>query len=415
MPTVIQSVTLRNYKSIARCKVDLSPLTLLVGPNGAGKSNFVDSLRLVAESLRTSLEHALRDRGGINIVRRLSRGHPTHFGIRTDLILPDGTPAFYAFQVGALPNGAFRVQQEECYVFKPSEGALQSFFKVENGSLKDSFPELRSKVEPDRLFLTVVSGFSEFRTVYDMLSRMGFYNLNPGRIRDLEEPDPGELLARDGSNISSVMQRLKSTDNNTYHRIEKYLAAVVPGIVSVEPKHLGPKETLEFRQQIAGDKHPWRFLPSNMSDGTLRVLGVLVAAFQAFSTNHRPIPLVGIEEPELAVHPGAATVLLEALREVSKRTQILLTTHSPDLLDEKSLDPDSILSVTSRLGETQIAPIDKATRASIIDRLYSPGELLRLGQIEPDEDALKDTSQLELFGPRSPHAGPHYPDRRGSR
>lgn len=383
---------------------------MLVGPNGAGKSNFVDSLRLLAESLRTSLEHALRDRGGIKVVRRLSRGHPTHFGIRLDLLLSSGTPASYAFQVGALPNGAFRVQREECHISRLSSSTLQTFFVVENGTLKDSYPELHSRVEPDRLYLTVVSGLSEFRAVYDGLSRMGFYNLNPERIRDLQEPDAGELLSRDGSNISSVLHRLQTSNPEIVERIEKYLAAVVPGIVKVEPKHLGPKETLIFRQQIMGDQYPWQFNASSMSDGTLRILGVLVAAFQASGRDQRPIPLVGIEEPELAVHPGAATALLEALREVSNRTQIVLTTHSPDLLDEKTLEPDSILSVTSRLGETLIAPVDKATRASIMDRLYSAGELLRLGQIETDEDAWKASAQLDLFGPPSVYASTHSPD-----
>jgi len=406
MPIFVQSVSLRNYKSIARCKVDLQPLTLLVGPNGAGKSNFLDSLRLVAESLRTSLEHSLRDRGGIKEVRRKSRGHPTHFGIRLDLMIPGGTPASYAFQVGALPNGAFRVQREECHISR-REGdlelgagstSLESFFVVENGALLDSYPKALSKVEPDRLYLTSVSALPEFRPIYDGLSRMGFYSLNPDRIRDLQPPDAGELLARDGSNISSVLHRLKSSEPETVKRIEKYLAAVVPGIESVEPKHLGPKETLGFRQRVVGDENPWEFLAANMSDGTLRSLGVLVAAFQVSNGSQRPIPLVGIEEPELAIHPGAATALLEALREASSRTQIVLTTHSPDILDDPNIEPDSILSVTSRNGESQIAPVDNATRTSIKDRLYTAGELLRMGQIEPDEAALKPPdSQLGLF------------------
>lgn len=410
MPIFVQSATLRHYKSIAHCKVELRPLTLLVGPNGAGKSNFLDSLRLVGDSLRTSLEHALRDRGGIKEVRRLSRGHPTHFGIRLDLALPDETPASYAFRVGALPNGAFRVQKEECCILRGSPDSLQTYFVVENGELVNSYPKLQSKVEPDRLYLTAVSALSEFRAVYDGLSRMGFYNLNPERIRNLQEPDAGELLTRDGSNISSVLHRLKLDAPHIVERIEEYMSAVVAGVVSVEPRHLGPKETLIFRQQIAGDKNPWQFMASNMSDGTLRVLGVLVAAFQGSGNGQRPILLVGIEEPELAVHPGAAMALLEALREASKRTQVILTTHSPDLLDEKTLEPDSILSVTSQLGETLIAPVDKATRESIMDRLYSAGELLRLGQIEPDHDALKGIEQLSLFGPPVPHAPTHNPN-----
>src|SRR5512136_1137746 len=90
-------VVLNNYKSIRECSVCLGALTFLVGPNGAGKSNFLDALRLVAESLNTSLEHALRDRGGINEVRRRSSGHPTHFGIRLEWQLPDETQGVYAF------------------------------------------------------------------------------------------------------------------------------------------------------------------------------------------------------------------------------------------------------------------------------------------------------------------------------
>ena len=78
----ITRVRLRHYRSIAACDVDLGPIALLVGANGSGKSSFLDSLRLVSDSLQTTLDHALRDRGGIAEVRRRATGHPTHFGIR---------------------------------------------------------------------------------------------------------------------------------------------------------------------------------------------------------------------------------------------------------------------------------------------------------------------------------------------
>ena len=77
----LTSVTLREYRSIARCHVALRPFNLLVGPNGSGKSNFVDSLRLVSQSLNENLDNALRERGGVAEVRRRSTGHPRHFGI----------------------------------------------------------------------------------------------------------------------------------------------------------------------------------------------------------------------------------------------------------------------------------------------------------------------------------------------
>src|ERR1035437_11030884 len=103
---LITRVVLKNYKSIASCSVPLRPLIFLVGQNGSGKSNFLDALRLVSESLTTYLDHALRERGGINEVRRRSSGHPTHFGMRLEFALAGGIQGHYAFRVGAKPRGA---------------------------------------------------------------------------------------------------------------------------------------------------------------------------------------------------------------------------------------------------------------------------------------------------------------------
>ena len=104
---LISKVTLRNYKSIASCRVNLRALTFLVGPNGSGKSNFLDGLRFITDALRTSLDHALRDRGTIKEVRRRSGGHPNHFAIRIDFTLPTGGLGHYSFRVGAKPSGGF--------------------------------------------------------------------------------------------------------------------------------------------------------------------------------------------------------------------------------------------------------------------------------------------------------------------
>jgi len=87
------------------------PLTILVGSNGAGKSNFLDALRFTSQALRFSLDHALRERGGINEVRRRSRGHPNHFGIRLDFQLPESS-GWYAFEVGAKPQARYIVRKE---------------------------------------------------------------------------------------------------------------------------------------------------------------------------------------------------------------------------------------------------------------------------------------------------------------
>ena len=151
-PVFITRVVLRNYKSIAACQVPLGPLTFLVGPNGAGKSNFLDALRLVSESLTASLDHALRERGGINEVRRRSSGHPTHFGIRLEFRLPEGTTGFYAFRVGARQKGAFEVQEEECCVH-PAGSGESSRYRIEAGTVIEANGTTMPPASRDRLYL----------------------------------------------------------------------------------------------------------------------------------------------------------------------------------------------------------------------------------------------------------------------
>jgi len=400
MRPFVQTVSITNYKSISRCRVNLGPLTFLVGPNGSGKSNFLDALRFVADSLNTTLEQSLRDRGGIQSVRRRSRGHPTHFGIRLDLSLPDDRPAWYSFRVGAERDGAFVVQREECRVTRPD--GFVDFFVVEEGKVDQASQPIPTAVERDRLALVAISGLPEFRQVYESLRRMTFYNLNPERIRDLQEPDPGQMLARDGRNLAAVVRELaRFAGGHVLSKIAEHLKAVVPGVVSVEHETLGPKETIKFRQQVAGDSSPWRFFAAEMSDGTLRSLGILVAAFQAEMNGQRRVSLVGIEEPEMALHPGAADIIAEVLLLASERVQVIATTHSPDLLNHKAIREEHLLAVTADDGATVVGRIEPGARSVLRDRLYAAGELLSQGAIEPDRASVEESlKQLRLFSDR---------------
>lgn len=391
-------VVLENYKSIATAGVDLRPLTFLVGPNGSGKSNFLDALRFTTDSLRGSLDNSLRDRGGIGEVRRRSGGHPRHFGIRLEFHL-GALVGHYAFRIGARPKGSYEVQTEEC-IIRGAEGAR---FLVRGGEVQ-AF-ELANKtiftVPPaaakDRLYLVNASGVPQFRPVYDALSSMGFYNLNPEMIRDFQAPGSGELLVRDGGNLTSVLALLARLDERRKKRIEEYLSSIVPGVTGVDVKDVPPKMTLEFRQEVAGSSDPWRFYAGNMSDGTLRALGVLVALFQSGGSDKPGVPLVGIEEPEVALHPAAVGALLDALREACQSRQVILTTHSPDLLDLAEMDKELLLAVYAERGATQIAPVDEASLEAVRKALYTPGELLRLDQLRPDTKLFDDTKPLPLF------------------
>jgi predicted ATPase len=394
----INRVTIRNYRSIAACQVTLSQLMFLIGPNGAGKSNFLDALRFVADALRTSLDHALRNRGTIREVRRRSGGHPNNFALRFDFTLRGGERGHYAFKIGAKPSGGYEVQSEECRVFSGENVLAPSHeFHIRSGEVvRASFTPVPAIVS-DRLFLVAVSGLPAFRPVFDALSRIEVYNLNPGQIAAMQKPDPGDILRRDGSNAASVYQQFSPAAREL---VKDSLSRIVPGVADAEPKTLGSQETIEFRQVVSGQRHPWTFPASVMSDGTLRAFGILLAVFQAASIGermHAPL-LIGLEEPEMALHPAAASVLLSALREGARHCQILITSHSPELLDNPDIPIDSLLAVDNKDGMTRIGKVDDAGREILMKRLFTPGELLRQSQISPATDTITDAANEQQLG-----------------
>ena len=403
----LRRVVLRNYKSIAACDLKLGPLVFLVGPNGSGKSNFLDALRLVSDGLSTPFDHAIRERGGIDDVRRRSTGHPHNFGIRLEMTLArTGQHASLAFEVSAKSNGAFEIKEEQCFIeaqpplFSPTQQPrAAAHYTVRRGNVVDSSVASPPVGSADRLYLVTVSGIADFRPLYDELSSMSFYNLNPEQIREVQPPDVGRLLARDGRNLASVLGRLQQEAPDAVQQVVAYLSRIVADIKDVERQAVANKETLLFRQQVKGSAYPWKFFANSMSDGTLRALGVLVALAQGTDRTH-PVSLVGIEEPEVALHPAASGVLFEALREASFHTQVIVTSHSPDLLDSDEVNEDAILAVTSDSGVTQIGAISEVGKSSLREHLYTAGELLRMAQLEPDEASrMLAGEQLDLFEP----------------
>ncbi len=102
----------------------------------------------------------------------------------------------------------------------------------------------------------------------------------------------------------------------------------------------------------------------------------------------------------MALHPAASAVLLGALREASAQSQILVTSHSPELLDNEDIPAESLMAVDNIDGITRIGPIDPAGRQLLRDKLFTAGELLRQNQIAVDPavgENLFGEHQLNLF------------------
>lgn len=370
----LTQLVVRNYKSLGKISLELGNLAVFVGPNGSGKSNLLDALRFVSDALSINLDYALRERGGINEVRRRSSGRPNNFRIELHLKL-ERWHAKYAFDIEAVRGYDYQVAREEARV-SPREilGSKEHFFIVERGLLKESSPRLSALSSPQDLYLRAVSAEEGFKEVFEYLTRMAVYNPNPATIRNLQDPDAYPILRRDGSNLPGILRQMRATPERL-ERVQAFLSKIVPGVVKVEPVVLGPKETLHFFQRM-DNKNDWRFYASSMSDGTLRALAVLVAAFQTSVT------VAGVEEPEVALHPGSTFVLADALVEASDSRQILLTTHSPDLLDHEDIPPQSLFVVGMQRGVSEVEPIPEEQKQLIQEKLFTAGELLRQRQLE---------------------------------
>lgn len=373
----IHRITLRNYKSIAACQLDLPRLGFLVGRNGAGKSNFLDSISFVADALLGSLGNAIdEDRDGIDTILRRTGGDLGPMAIRINFTLHDDATGYYGFQVGKKGNDGFEVLREECKVSR--EGQRHYFVRVAD-SVESSLPQF-PPVMPDRLCLVAAGGFPEFRPVFDLLVRMAVYNPNP-EIFNRTMQGVGGVLHRMAKQITGTWKNL---DQGSQKRITDFLSDALNTDLSVELRSHGDREQLRFLQKFDGPASALSFHPEAMSDGTLRAMCILAVIMQ---TSQRDTPLhwlIGLEEPETALHPAMASALLSLLRQASQHNQILVTTHGSDLLDNEDIPPDSIFVVDHAHGVTRIAGMDPASRNAILRGHFTPGELLRQNQLAQD-------------------------------
>lgn len=377
----ISRVRLRNYRSIASCDVRLGPLTILIGPNGSGKSNFLDALAFLSRSLKTTPGQAVDERGGVDAILRSVPAPADSFSINVEVSLPSDagwTRAVYGF---TLERGAgnselpFRILSETCSLGQ-KEG-----FDVNRGVVRNPWRDMPMAgvvIEPDRLYLQLAGATRAYAGLSRNIQEMHFYNLSDQTLRQAEPTSLGGTLGSHGERLANV---LASMGKIYKERLTAYLRAIVPGVVGVDLKATGAFLALELITSI-GNGRDFHFDPSGMSDGTVRAIGVLAALFQRAVVDGA-VPLVAIEEPELALHPAATGVLFDALREASGWVQVIAASQSPDLLDREDLDVDIVRAVSMEAGLTTIGEVDEASRRIVHEKLYTLGELMRSNQIMP--------------------------------
>lgn len=391
----LKSAHIRHYKSLDDVQVEFSdPITVVVGPNAAGKSNFVDCLRFVRDATATDLEHAVGTRGGIGRVRQFSRTRPFNVGVSLEFSQNvEGTPehASYEFALQSLTGGNYSIEYEKArcrqmlwFSDDEEENSLRQrwstagFDRNKSGKITTAGESLDlPPLRPDQLAL----GFNRLfdvlgEPISDFVKDWRYSAIYPNTLRHLSSPDKDTSLAEDGTNWASVIKALKRSSRGraALERIFEAMRTVVPTFEEVAVKTVGSYLVPQFRFSSNGQLT--EFDPAQLSDGTLRVFGILLALYQV------PAPtLLVLEEPEQTVHPGVLSVLADALREASETTQIIVTTHSPHFVDQFS--PEEIRVATLSNGWTKISPIKATQVEAVKNQLISLEEFMLAEGLQP--------------------------------
>ena len=408
--------------------MELGPLTVLVGPNASGKSNLLDILGFLADAVRYGLETAITRRGGIDSISRKS---PTGRVLGPEVGFQYESPwgfLNYSFALTRRGRGEYRVKREFARI-EPFDAAIDPFeFEITNGRLTKPIlkkilkqmesvrtgdgghtisyagiiNELIQELNDQDLYLMSAEPSQSafllmfFRTrssseleeagsllrsalfhVRENLSKIGMYHIFPNSLRDPQKLADSYPLAAGGENLSSVLRDMIQKKSGFIPDLKEALAVAVPGVRDIQVSSAGSYYVVELNHERGGgnEKSSW-FDLSYESDGTIRLLAMLTALFQD------PAPsLIGIEEPELAIHPGAMAVLSDTMQEAALRGQVLVATHSPDLIN--LLPVESIRAVTAADGSTRVGKVADHQMKSVRDNLFLPGELHSMEGLQP--------------------------------
>lgn len=406
---MITRVFARNYRSIGEVDLELGAMTALVGPNGSGKSNLADVLRFIGDCARGPLGWAVAQRQGFGALRHWrAAGAKVTVGVQVRTGEGEG---IWAFTLGPAGQGdGFEVVSERAvWVYEePSEPQRRAFDELLRLDHADSQGQLtglfdvcllrggsvswmtarpglspQDAIKQNDLFFDRSALFLAFmpdrrlEPLRQVLHQVGIYAPFPNTLRAPQSTDPSRPMNGDGHNWASTLRTLDKSSWGS--ELVAGLGKLVGDIDDYRVTQAGGFLIPEFRHGIdAQGRERWSGAAQE-SDGTLRTAAMLTALYQEPSPS-----LLGFEEPELAVHPGALPLLFDLLEEASTRSQILLTTHSPDLLD--LLDIEDIRVIERRDGATTVAKVEERQRDLVRRRLFSTSDLLHSEGLRPEGD-----------------------------
>lgn len=363
---IISKLKLTNWKNFKSIDIDLIERVFVVGANASGKSNLLDAIRFLRDVAAHGLQKAVTLRDGVSKIRCLSARAPST--VRIELHLKSNTEAVTADWIyilefkhsgGGIVDNVANIVEEKVWKESSSKWVLQ----------RDSESQDEDSETKKFSLLEQVAANKSFRDVYTFLLDIQYINVVPQLLRD---SDSYNLVSKKedyyGRNLIDRMARMNSNTRNSYlSRISKFLSAAVPQM-----------EKLSFIKDIrTGLPHlearynHWRSRSARQqenqfSDGTLRMIGFMWALLDGNET-------LLLEEPELYLHVAIVKLIPEmvaSLQQKKNRTrQVILTTHSVDLLANEGIGLDEVIVLETTNEGTNAFPA--TDRQEIRDKMES--------------------------------------------
>jgi predicted ATPase len=383
-PRLLRAITLRNLLSFGPepARLPLGDLNVLVGPNGSGKSNLLEAVALL-RSTAGDLRPVILRGGGIG--EWVWKG-AAHDAATLDAVVvnPDGRqPLRHVLTVRA-EQQTFRIDDERIENEESYSGQADPYFyyryqqgqpvlNTRDGNRRNL---RRETVQPDLSILAQLrdpESYPEITYLAGAYERVRLYREWAfGRNTVFREPQKADLrndrLEEDFSNLGLFLSRLRRQSKVKATLIER-LRDLYEGLTDFEVSIEGGTVQVFFTE---GD---FTIPATRLSDGSLRYLCLL-----AILCDPEPPPLIGLEEPELGLHPDLLPKVADLLVAAAQRTQLLVTTHSDILVDALTERPDALVICEKHEGRTTMRRLGQDDVQSWLEK-YRLGQLWTRGQL----------------------------------
>ena len=355
MPCSLDRLSIKGFKSIRELKdFELKSLNILVGANGAGKSNLVEFFRLSRNIIDGNLDEYIRLGGGIGAFlfngpkATLKMDFEAHFGDRG-----------YRFRLKPGPDENVLLTDEARCCSYGTTGWL---------ALGDS-PNGKSLLAKEAKGDSPDSQYS--KPVHDAISSWQVYHFHDtgstAGMRHYEIVQDNRVLRFDAANIAPYLLRLRNKHAFEYGEILVAVRLVLPFFEGflLDVAEFGQKRKVNLSWLQKGSDYPMQ--PYRLSDGSIRFICLATALLQP-----NPPSTIIIDEPELWLHPTAIAILAELIQNASKRTQLIVATQSPALIDH--FEVEDVIVANRKDGESVFERLRERDYRAWLEK-YSVGEL----------------------------------------